>query len=98
MMSLCEFPVRQKWGLIYRASRDGFEFLNFHTKCDNTPKTLVIVKSAYGNVFGGNTEHYSNFVHSYIHQDYAIGTSEANSFLTGSYYFRVLEIEVFTKQ
>ena len=29
MMSLCEFPVRQKWGLIYRASKDGFEFLNF---------------------------------------------------------------------
>ena len=48
--SLCEFPVDQKWNLIYRASRDGFEAFNFDSKCDNKPNTLVIIKS---NVFGG---------------------------------------------
>jgi hypothetical protein len=56
LMSLCEFPVRQKWDLIYRASQDGFEASSFHSKCDNRPNTLVIVKSTNGNVFGGYTE------------------------------------------
>jgi hypothetical protein len=56
LMSLCEFPVRQKWDLIYRATQDGFEAFKFHTKCDNKSNTLVIVKSANGNVFGGYTE------------------------------------------
>jgi hypothetical protein len=56
LMSLCEFPVRQKWDLIYRASQDGFEAVNFHSKCDNKPNTLIIIKSTNGNVFGGYTE------------------------------------------
>jgi len=41
---------------IYRASRDGFETANFHAKCDNKPNTLIIIKSANGNVFGGYTK------------------------------------------
>jgi hypothetical protein len=56
LLSLCEFPVDQKWNLIYRASQDGFKAANFHSKCDNKPNTLVIVKSQNGNVFGGYTE------------------------------------------
>jgi hypothetical protein len=56
LMSLCEFPVRQKLNLIYRASQDGFETVNFHSKCDNKPNTLIIIKSTNGNVFGGYTE------------------------------------------
>jgi hypothetical protein len=53
---LCEFPIRQKWNLIYRASKDGFEATNFHSKCDNKPNTLTIIKSTNDNVFGGYTE------------------------------------------
>jgi len=56
LMSLCEFTQCQKWNLIYRATQDGFEADNFHSKCDDKPNTLVIVKSENGNVFGGYTE------------------------------------------
>jgi hypothetical protein len=56
LLALCEFPVDQKWNLIYRASRDGFEASSFHSKCDDKPNTLVIIKSTNGNVFGGYTE------------------------------------------
>jgi len=56
LMILCEFPVDQKWNLIYRASQDGFEASNFHSKCDNKQNTLVVIKSENGNVFGGYTE------------------------------------------
>ncbi len=55
LMFLCEFQNTQKWNLIYRASQDGFEAANFHSKCDNKPNTLVIIKSENGNIFGGYT-------------------------------------------
>ena len=51
-----EIPVDQKWNLLYRATRDGFRAADFHAKCDGKSKTLVIVKAASGNVFGGYTE------------------------------------------
>ena len=41
--------------LIYRASRDGFSAINFHTNCDNVSSTLVIIQSAKLNIFGGYT-------------------------------------------
>ncbi len=56
LLSLCEFPVDQKWNLIYRASQDGFEAAKFHTNCDNKTNTLTVIKSTNGNVFGGYTE------------------------------------------
>jgi vacuolar-type H+-ATPase subunit H len=56
LMSLCKFPVDQKWNLIYRASQDGFEASQFHAKCDDKSNTLFIIKSTNGNVFGGYTE------------------------------------------
>jgi len=56
LISLCEFPIDQKWTLIYRASQDGFEASSFHDKCDDKPNTLVVIKSTNGNVFGGYTE------------------------------------------
>jgi len=56
LMTLCEFPIDQKWNLIYRASQDGFEAANFHSECDNKPNTLIIIKSENGNIFGGYTE------------------------------------------
>jgi hypothetical protein len=46
LFSLCEFPVDQKWNLIYRASRYVFEAVSFHTKCK--PNTLIIIKSTNG--------------------------------------------------
>ena len=39
--------------MIYKATRDGFEAENFHEKCDNQGKTIVIVKSDNNQIFGG---------------------------------------------
>ena len=55
-MILCEFPAEEKWNLLYRASQDGFETAQFHSKCENKPNTLVVIKSTNGNVFSGYTE------------------------------------------
>jgi len=55
-MILCEFPLIQKWKLLYRASEDGFGVDQFHMKCDAKSNTLVIIKSVNNNVFGGFTE------------------------------------------
>ena len=45
-----------------------------------------------------NASSYSNLGRSYTHPDYRFETNEAKSFLAGSYYFQVSEIEVYTKQ
>jgi hypothetical protein len=161
LLTLCEFPLNQKWNSIYRASRDGFEGSQFHAKCDNKPNTLIIIKSTNGNIFGGYTEQswahnddnwrtdLNAFIFSlinqlnrplkikcdvpkysirsdkdygpcfglgdliiskksnpcglsqlglcYTHPDYEVGSNEALSFLAGSKYFEVSEIEVYTK-
>lgn len=46
----------QNWKLLYRATRDGFEAEDFHQKCDAHPKSLTIIKTTSGAVFGGFTE------------------------------------------
>jgi hypothetical protein len=56
VVKLCEFPVDQKWNLIYKASQNGFKSSAFHSKCDGKPNTLVIIKSKNGNIFGGYTK------------------------------------------
>lgn len=56
LMKLCSFSVDQTWNLIYRASRDGFQSNDFHSKCDNKKNTLVVIKSTNGNIFGGYTQ------------------------------------------
>ena len=38
---------------LYQATIDGDEAINFHSKCDNIPNTLVIIKSAGNRRFGG---------------------------------------------
>ena len=64
--------------------------------------------SSFGPVFGGgdlviannaNTtmDSWSNLGHSYKHPQSAYGTNEAKSFLAGSCYFRLDEIEVYQK-
>ena len=41
--------------LLYRATRDGDEAKQFHSKCDNFKNTLVVVKTKKGLRFGGFT-------------------------------------------
>lgn len=56
LMKICNFAEDQKWFLIYRGSRDGFGAQDFHSKCDGVAKTLTVIKTANGNIFGGYTE------------------------------------------
>ena len=41
--------------LLYKGSRDGDTAAEFHSRCDDAEKTLVIVEDNYGNRFGGFT-------------------------------------------
>jgi hypothetical protein len=42
--------------LLYRASRDGFSANDFHSKCDDIPNTLTIIKvKDQPHIFGGFT-------------------------------------------
>ena len=45
---------------IYQATIDGDSAINFHSKCDGIPNTLVIIKSAGNRRFGGFTSEYWN--------------------------------------
>jgi hypothetical protein len=45
----------QRWTLIYKASRDGFDANAFHTHCNNKGPTITIVQSNTGYLFGGYT-------------------------------------------
>lgn len=42
--------------LIFKASRDGFKALEFHTKCENISPSIVVVKTEFGSLIGGYTE------------------------------------------
>ncbi len=42
-----------KLNLIYKASRDGFKALDFHSKCDEKGPTICLIKSNLGKTFGG---------------------------------------------
>jgi hypothetical protein len=56
LINLCDFSFEDRWGLLYRASRDGFGSLDFHTKCDGKSPTLTILKAKQtGYIFGGYT-------------------------------------------
>jgi hypothetical protein len=41
--------------LLYRGSRDGFGMSEFHRRCDGRSRTLVLIKTKKGNIFGGYT-------------------------------------------
>lgn len=56
LCKVCQFDPTQEWTLLYRGSEHGFEAANFHSKCDNIPNTLTIIKSSKGHVFGGFTQ------------------------------------------
>jgi hypothetical protein len=54
LINLCEFSTNDKWSLLYRGTRDGFGAKDFHSKCDDHPNTLTLVKAkASSNIFGG---------------------------------------------
>jgi hypothetical protein len=44
-----------RFSLLWRGSRDGFEIASFHKHCDGHGNTLMIVIDTKGNVFGGFT-------------------------------------------
>ena len=55
-IDLCEFEPNEKWTLLYRGTRDGFNSRDFHHKCDGFDRTVTIIESKQtANVFGGYT-------------------------------------------
>jgi hypothetical protein len=40
------------WNLLYKASRDGWQGNNFHSRCDNKGETVTVIK-VNNNIFGG---------------------------------------------
>ncbi len=45
-----------KFDLLFRASENGFTAKDFHNQCDNNGQTIIIIKSNFGNIFGGYTK------------------------------------------
>jgi hypothetical protein len=57
LLKLCEFKWHQEFELLYRGSLHGFRVDDFHSRCDNIPKTVTLVKAAEsGCIFGGYTQ------------------------------------------
>ena len=56
LLNLCEFSPTKKWKLIYRASEHGFHGANYYYMCHDVKKTLTIIKTTNGNIFGGYIE------------------------------------------
>lgn len=50
--ALDEWIDRRDLELLYRASRDGWQSTNFHSKCDNQGPTLTTISSTGGYIFG----------------------------------------------
>jgi hypothetical protein len=42
-----------KLALLYRASRDGWQVQDFHSRCDNKGATVTVIRCTGGFVFGG---------------------------------------------
>ena len=38
--------------MIYDGKKDGFAASKFHENCDNKGKTIIIIKSEHGRIFG----------------------------------------------
>jgi hypothetical protein len=56
LLKLCEFLPNDKWSLLYRGTRDGFDSNDFHSKCDGHANTLTIFKAEQSEfIFGGYT-------------------------------------------
>jgi hypothetical protein len=164
LMQLCNFPLSSECNLLYRASRDGFDAVSFHSVCNSVPNVLFVIKSENTNIFGGfiskaltpgelfNGDHdaflfslvnkhsrpaklmckkvtntvynlnnvgpnfgrrkgghdlricsdaniiknsYSNLGNTFSHPYYEYKSKEAQSFLAGSYNFKIIDMEAF---
>jgi hypothetical protein len=74
LIQLCEFSTKDKWSLLYRGSRDGFEPSDFHSKCDGKSPTLTVYKAKESSyIFGGFTTAKWHQLYEYI--------SDSNAFL-----------------
>ncbi|CAF0859943.1 unnamed protein product [Rotaria sp. Silwood1] len=47
--------IYQRWELIYKASRDGFDGNTFHSHCNNKGPTMTIIETNNNYLFGGYT-------------------------------------------
>lgn len=56
LIKLCEFSYCSEWVLLYRENEHGFGAKEFDARCDIIPKTLTIIQSSNGNIFGGYTD------------------------------------------
>jgi hypothetical protein len=45
----------EKFALLWRGSRDGFEAKEFHRRCDGHGNTVTVILDTNGNIFGGFT-------------------------------------------
>lgn len=45
----------KRFSLLYRSSRDGWKFKDFHSKCDKKGPTLSLIRSSKGKICGGYT-------------------------------------------
>ena len=52
--------------LLYRATRDGFDAKDFHSRCDGKAKTITIIKDDLNCVFGGYASASWNSSNQYI--------------------------------
>ncbi|CAF0825844.1 unnamed protein product [Didymodactylos carnosus] len=44
---------KQKWQLIYKATRDDFSSASFHRLCDSQCPTITVIQATNGSLFGG---------------------------------------------
>ena len=56
LSNLIGIPLNSQASLLYRASRDGFGAINFHSKVNGILGTYVIIKTTNENIFGGYTK------------------------------------------
>jgi hypothetical protein len=77
LIQLCEFSAKDKWSLLYRGSRDGFEPSDFHSRCYGKSPTLTIFKAQESSfIFGGFTTgvwHQSNQSYQSISSKFYVG-------------------------
>ena len=66
LTEVCDFTKDQKWKLIYKGSIDGFSPTNFHSRCDLIEKTITIIESRSGQIFGGYTDKAWSSVEGYV--------------------------------
>eukprot|EP00347_Sterkiella_histriomuscorum_P007975 403346848 len=101
--------IDKKFSLLFRGSTHGFTASQFHNLCDKKGPTVSFILSEFGHVFGGYaSDHlrstdkdyrdYSAFIFSLrgtyeLPKEQKFRSYEAQSYLAGQLYFKVLEIE-----